>query len=436
MSEDIFKQAVMSNKIVSVWGVGYLGYTTLLILQKSGFSATIYDFDESRLQGILDKTYPNREQLNSWTKYGKVPKPDLNYLKIANEPKSLFESRVHIISFPNSGDTNYALLAKQFIQNRNKLKNSLIIFQSAGVPNDIELNFCRTLLKSNIRINVTTVFRSDWTIEELTNKTNQRIVSANNNVSLKRLEIFLELLNLSPTYIGSVKEAEVYENAKNALDYTVTAFFNQLSLSYPGIDMNNIAKNILNKFDHSNASLGVNGVDYKSEQSIDNLVAGGSGNDLLILKEANNTNISFLYYYVDLLKSKGINSITMFGLSSYNNLKDFRFSPSILLAEHLNKEGIKIYVHDDNFTEDELLKILPFSEFININIQSIKTDVVLIMSLSSSYVFLTQEDIKNMGLYKVKYIIDNTGFFKNYTYDKDVTYHHLCDGNLTGILNL
>jgi len=436
MSEDIFKQAIMNNKRVSVWGVGYLGYTTLLILQKAGFSTAIYDFDESRLQGILDKTYPNREQLNSWTKYGKVPKPNLNYLEVANEPKSLFKSRVHIISFPNSGNTNYALLAKQFIQNRNKLKDGLLIFQSAGMPNDIELNFCRVLLKSNIKINVATVFRGDWTIEELANKTNQRIVSVNNNVAFKRLNIFLELLNLNPVRIGSIKEAEVYENTKNALDYTITAFFNQLSLSYPDINMNNIAKKILNEFNHSNVSLGVNSVDYKSEQSIDNLVAGGSGNSLSILKEANSTNISFLYYYIDLLKDKGIDSITMFGLSSYNNLKDLRFSPSILLAEHLNKEGVKVYIHDDSFTEDEVLKILPFSEFININTQSIKTDVVLVMSLSSSYIFLTQGDIKKMGLYKVKYMLDNTGFFKNYTYDKNAIYHHLCDGNLIDILNL
>jgi len=435
MTEDNFKTAIMNSKKVSIWGVGYLGYTTLLTLQKFGFNATVFDFKHIRLRELSDGIYPNKEQINSWTKYGKMPEVDLGAIEIADEPELLFENNIHIISFPNTYDTNYSNLTNYFINNRGKLNESLVIFQSAGTPNDIELNYSDVLSENGAAIDIATIFRNDWTIEEYRNKSNKRVVSVNNSCALKKVNLFLELLDMQTVCLGSIKEAEVYENAKIALNYTISAFFNQLSLSYPDLNVNNISQNILSELDEKSISLGVNSVEYKTEQSVDSLFASTAYDHLSILKEANSTNISFLYYYTDLLKDKNINSVSILGLSSHSNLKDLRFSPSIILAEHLNSEGIKIYIHDDNITEDELMDVLPFSKFIDISRQPIKSEVTIIMNLCSSYKFFTQKKIEEIALNKVKYILDNTGFFKNYSYDNNSTYHHLCDGHLIDILN-
>jgi len=434
MSEDNFKKTLITSKKVSVWGVGYLGYTTLLTLQKFGFNATVFDFNQTRLREMSDGNYPNIEQLNSLTKHGKMPEVDLGYIEIADYQNLLFENNLHIISFPNTNDTDYATLTDYFINNRDKLQDSLIIFQSAGTPNDIELNFIAILTENDIKLDVATIFRADWTIEEYRNKSNRRVVSGNSSNAIKKVNLFLGLLNMQTVCLESIKEAEVYENTKIALNYTISAFFNQLSLSYPDLNVDNMSQNILSELDVKSISLGVNSVDYKTEQSIDSLLAATPNDHLSILKEANSTNISFLYYYTNLLKNKNINSVSILGLSAYSNLKDLRFSPSIILAEHLNREGIKVCINDDNITEDELTDIMSFAEFIDINRQPIKSEVVVIMNLCNSYKFFTQEKIEELGLYKVKFILDNTGFFKNYMYSDKSTYHYLCDGSLIDIL--
>ena len=430
-----FKQLILKTKNISIWGIGYLGYTTILRLQDNGFYSTVYDFNIQRLDNLLDGSYPNKEQLNSWSKSGKIPSINLKNIEIVKDNTLLFNNKIHIISFPNTGNFNYLELVNIFIENKDKLEDSLVIFQSAGVPKSIEKEFCKILEKEDISIEVSTVFRSDWTVEAFFNKDIKRRISSNNQDAVNKTDIFLELLGLDTIKLGNIEEAEVYENTKNALNYTMVAFFNQLSLAYPNININKLSKELLKDINFNNLSLGVSSVDYKSEQSIENILRGSSGDFLTILQESNNTNISFLFYYVNLLKNKNINSVTILGLSSYNNMKDLRFSPSVMLAEYLNKENIKVYVYDENFTKDELLDILPNCEFININNQIINSDAVFIMSLSNEYKFFTQDKIDETGLIKIKYLLDNTGFFKKFSYSNDTIYHQLCDENLIKVVN-
>lgn len=430
-----YKDKILETKKISIWGIGYLGYTTILRLQKSGFCSTVYDFNEPRLNDLLDDKYPRKEQLSGWSKNGKIPALNLDKLDVVKDNSLLFENRIHIISFPNNDNFNYIELAKLFVQNKAKLDNSLILFQSAGIPKSIENSFCKILEENNLNIDVSTIFRSDWTIEDFFNNDHQRAISGNNQQAIEKTQDFLELLNLKSIKLNSIEESEVYENTKNALNYTMVAFFNQLSLACPHININELSNRLLKDISLDNLSLGVSSVDYKSEQSIENIVRGSTGNFLSILEEANNTNISFLFYYVNLLKNKGINSVTILGLSSYNSMKDLRFSPSVMLAEYLNKENIKVYIDDDHFGKEEVSEILPYCEYIDVNSQVINSDVVFIMSLSKEYKFFTQNKIDEIGLSKVKYILDNTGFFKDFIYSDFTLYHQLCDGNLIKVIN-
>ncbi|NOX16287.1 MAG: hypothetical protein GXP61_09770, partial [Epsilonproteobacteria bacterium] len=175
-----FKEVLLKSKKISIWGIGYLGYTTVLRLQKNGFYAMVYDFNESRLDDLVKNDYPNKEQLNGWSKNGKVPILNFDKLEIVKDNSRLFDNHIHIISFPNHDNFNYLALAKLFIRNRDKLENSLIIFQSAGIPKTIERDFCKIFKEYNLNIEVSTVFRSDWIVEDFFNKNFKRIISGNN----------------------------------------------------------------------------------------------------------------------------------------------------------------------------------------------------------------------------------------------------------------
>lgn len=429
------KENFLQTKNVSIWGIGYLGYTSLLKLQDYGIKASVYDFNEERLDGLICGDYPSKEQINSWSKNGRVPSLNLEYVHICENTDKMFENAIHIISFPNTNDIKYDQLAKIFIENKEKIKDSLVIFQSSGYPKQIENEFYSILKQDTIEIDIATVFRSDWSIEDFYHKSNARVVSANNKKAYEKLKYFLLFLNIESVYLKELEEAEVYENSKNALYYTVLAFFNQLSLSYPHIDMNELTAKLLGEIDFSTLKLGVSSVDFKSEQSIDNLMRSSVGNFLTILNEANNTNIAYLFYYADLLKSKNISSVTIFGLSSYSSLKDIKMSPSVILAEYLNKNGIHVTVCDDSFSYEEIKEVLSYCDCIDIKKDKINSDAAVIMNINNELRFLNQYKLKNAGLFDVKFIIDNTGFLKQYEFSKETIYHQFGDENLSKVIN-
>jgi len=430
-----FKELLLQTKKVSIWGIGYLGYTTIYRLQENGFNTSLYDFNESRLDELLDNKYPDKEQKNSWSKSGELPFIDISKVEVVKDIMGLFDNQVHIISFPNTDNFDYRLLATQFIKNKNKLKDCLVIFQSAGIPKSIENDFLGLLKKENIEISTATVFRSDWTIENFLRMNTQRIVSANSKEAMLKTEVFLEQLCINIAQVSTIEEAEIFENVKTSLSYTVVAFFNQLSLAYPDVDINKLSKLVLKNIDFTNIDLGVNSVDFKSEQSIESLLKSSKGDFLTLLQEANSTNLSFLFYYINLLKSKNIDSVTILGLSSSGSMKDIRFSPSVILAEYLDKENIEVYIHDEYYSKDEILETLPFSKYLDIHTCEITTSTVIVMNMCKEYKFFTQDTVEKMKLTEVEVILDNTGFFKNFKYSVDTLYHQLCDGNLIEVTN-
>jgi len=437
MKMDKFKQKLLQTKRVSVWGIGYLGYTTVLKLQAEGFFADVYDFTTERLNGLADGSYPTKEQRNTWTKHTQIPKIDLDRASIVVDSDLLFNNNVHIVSSPllkqeNSSTLNNLL--KVLIKNKNFMKDSLIVFQSAGVPRTIEKQFIDALKIEGIVANIVSIFRSDWNIEDFLHSGKKRFIAGNSTQAVSMGIVFTEALHLNSIVLNSIVEAEVFENAKNSLEFTMTAFFNQLSLAYPDIDISTMSQKLLNQLSVEDISMGVSSIDYQSEQSIEHLLEGARLDYLGVIKEARSSNLSLLLYYADVLKNSGIGSVTIFGLSSYNSLKDLRFSPSLMLAEYLLKSGVKVSIHDSNFTKEEILQNLSKCTVIDLNDSNVTTDAVIVMSMSEEYKYYTQEYLDKIGFTSTKIIIDNTNLFKDFLYDNKTLYHKIGDGNLSKLI--
>jgi len=434
---DKFKQKLLQTKRVSVWGIGYLGYTTVLKLQTEGFSADVYDFTTERLNGLADGSYPTKEQRNTWTKHTQIPKIDLDRASIIEEINLLFNNSVHIISSPlfnqDSTDSLDKLL-KMFIEHGSQMENALIVFQAAGVPRTIENQFINVVKKEGIETNIVSIFRSDWNIEDFLHSGKNRFIAGNSERAVAMGTTFTEVLHLNPIVLNSIVEAEVFENAKNSLEYTMTAFFNQLSLAYPDIDISTMSQKLLAQMCVDDVSMGVSSIDYQSEQAIEHLLEGARLDYLGVIKEARSSNLSLLLYYADLLKNSGIRSVTIFGLSSYNSLKDLRFSPSLMLSEYLLKIGIDVSIHDSNFTKKEILKNLSKCTVLELNDSKISTDAVIVMSMSEEYKYYTQEYLDEVGFTSSKIVIDNTDLFQDFKYNSETLYHRIGDGKLSRLI--
>jgi len=433
-----FKLNLLKNKRISVWGLGYLGYTTTLKLTSAGFTVNLFQFDLDDIENkLVNGTYPSTEQKSLWSKNTEIPKINLSNVSIKKDSKDMFNSNVHIIAMPILGYKENTLndLLKIFKLNYNVNDDALILFQAAETPGWIQNKFIDVLIQNESNYSFASAFRSDWNIEEFFLDKQTRIIAGHDEKSRKKVSILFELFNIKYLELNSIKESEVYINAKKSLEFTMSAFLNQLSLAYPDININNFSEILLNNIESDAINLGFGSTDFKNANSIDHLLQGVEDESIYtIIKEAQSTNVSLLLYYADLLKRKNVKSVLIFGISSQDSLKDIRFSPSIILAEYLNTLNIKVYINDPNFDELEMKALLPFSHNFNLK-ENVSEDAVFIMKSYKEYRTLTQNNIEENSLYNTSIIIDNIGLFTDFIFSESTLYHHIGDGNFKRLMS-
>lgn len=432
------KKRLFERKAISVWGIGYLGYTTVLRLQSKGFFVTCSTFDKTIEKDIQKDDYPYEYMKQAWSLNNDIPRIDLSKTTFSDDQDSMFESAVHIIAIPafvESGKPEmYEKLVHIFAKNINKLKGALIVFQSAEKAGTVENHFIKPLKNLGAKCYFGSAFRSDWSIEEFLLGNETRMITGHDNESLLAMSEFFDILGIQFDTLDSIEEAEIYENTKNCLQYNISAFFTQLSFAYPGININKVSTKIIENMDLKAKQNGLNLLNRKNMLQMEHVLAGQTGNYLSLIKEAQAVNMTTVLLYADILKQKKVSSVTVMGLSVEGARKDIRGSAAVLLAEYLNNIGISVYVNDLYFTDCEINEILPFAKVSSMSSKADKTDSYVLMNSTPTYKYFTQTDIKNNGLFEGKIIIDSFGILKHLTFSTKTIYHEVGDGSLKVLL--
>lgn len=429
-----FKEELLKDKTVSLWGVGYLGYTMLVWLQSKGFRANINDITNTGFDSKSRKgAYPDKEQLYSWSENSDVPKLELTKIKNCSK-SSMFGSRVHMLSFPpidRNGNNRLRQLADVFVKHAENLEGALIVFNSFASPGFIDKNFINVLKEHKVKCSFASAFRSDWSVEEFLYKHNSVVLAANDTKSIEKAEILYKILDKKYKTLASIKEAEIYENAKNSFQYMTTSFINQLALAYPDTNVKKMTKYLLNdvELDESHLCIGSGG--YKTASSVQNILEGSKNpNFLSLVKEAHQMNLSTVLQYSEIMKKHGIKGVTILGLSVKGNQKNIEMSPSVILSECLNKLNIEVYIDDPSYSRSSLAKVLPSAFYIDILKGGMRGEALFVMTNHNKYKYITSNDIKALGMDKASVIIDNVGLFRNFHFPQSVVYHTIGDGKL------
>jgi len=431
---DKFKENLLRSKTVSVWGIGYLGYTKVIRLQSKGFKVNVFDYTNAEIEKKLKKNeYPGKQQIYAWTENGHIPSIDLSKLNIS-KIDSMFKSNVHILAFPTEDREGNSLLKELsdiFKKHKAELAEALVIFESAGTPGNINKNFIDILRRQNVKCHFASAFRSDWTVEEFLSQNKKRVLAANDKESLEKVKIFYDILGIGYKTLSSIKEAEIYENAKNSFQYVTSSFINQLAFAYPDTNIREMTKNLLNDVELNESHLSIGAGGYKMLSSVQNIVGGSKNpNFLSLIKVAEDTNLSMILSYGDIVKKMGCKSATLLGLSIKGNQKNVELSPSVILAEYLNKLGLKVYVDDPFYNKETLSKVLSFSKYTDIFKDGLKSDALFVMTDHNKYKYFTQDDIKALGIVNASVIIDNVPIFKGFKFSNSTVYHAIGDGKL------
>ncbi len=434
-----FKQRLISTKRISVWSLGYLGYTTLIYLQAKGFYADINDFIEpDRVHSLVAGNYPVNDFNESWSSKGNIPLLNLSKVSVTRDIKEMFHNPVHFICFPGKpevGDGNRLEdLSKHFINNKNEITEALVIFLSAETPGDIEKYFIDPVTEAGVNCHYASAFRTDWSIEELLSARKRQVIAGFDKPSLDKAKILFDIFDEAYVTLSSIKEAEIFENTRRSLQYTISTFVNQISLSYPDIDIRKMGRWMLNEniFDDIYLSIGTMG--YKSAAAIGNLLEGSRYSALLtLLQDAESANVYSILSYAEMISKYKVKNVTILGISEKGDLKDIRLSPSLILAEWLLNAGINVRIHDPYFSAEEIRKLLPNANYVDILSESSKNECVVIMTPHLAYRFFTQDMFENSGLNSAKLVIDNTGLWKNLTFSGKTIYHIPGDGKFEAL---
>lgn len=433
-----FVSNLLTTKRVSVWGGGYLGLTTVILLQSAGFSVDLFDISGNDIGGLKDGSYPATSNKEIWTISGDLPPINMAKINICNNATQMFNTNVHVVSFPFIDTTRQDIIAefrKIIMNNRENIDGTLFIFQAAEIPRTVEKKFIHKLINEGIKCSYASAFRSDWTIEEFLMNSKIQVISGYDADSLEKIKAFIHLLDMKYEILSSIEEAEIYENAQKAIGFTLSAFVNQLSLSYPAIDMRKMSRLLVKNISTQDNLISIGSLKYNITNSLDHLSAGVSAeNYLSILKEAESGNLSLLLKYGDLMKQKGVKKVSILGISSKDTVKDIRFSPPVILAEYLNKIGITVYVDDPYYDKQGIKENVPFAKYIDIHSDRIESDALFVFRDYNDYKFLTQKDIEQKGIYKIGIVIDDVGLFENFQFSEKTVYHIPGDGNLKKII--
>ena len=425
----------LRKKKVYIWGFGYLGYTAALTMQEHGFHVSVFDFDIKRFEAFENKQYPGDQQKNHWSLRSSIPELDRTRLSLCSEPEKMFEDApVHLIAMPimdkgKAKGVNLENLAENFKQHVDG--DSLVLFLSVGFPGQIQDIFCKALKTSGATTHVGTAFRRDWVWEEFKESGKPQVLSANTEKGLEKTREFFDLLKIPYSTLGSIAEAEVFENTRNAMNYTATAFINQLALAYPDIDFQKINKLLAEQVDLSTLQLSIGAGGHRMQFSVDALIAGSTMPECLsILTEAESVNFSTVLSYSDYLARKGYKSVLIMGITNRENQKDMiAISPSLTLAETMSNRGLKVYVNDPHYPDEEMRKLIPFCEPAELDSLPQDLDAVLVMSAHSQYRCLSQEKLDSIFHDNIKLIIDNPGIYSGYQFSS-AAYHQVGDGKI------
>jgi len=432
---------ILKTKRVSVWGLGYLGYTTMLKLQNSGFHITAYDLNQEQLRLFASKRHPNKGQKAVWTRIGYLPKLDYSKINVAKSPRELFKSsHLHIIVIPefhNSGaDDNIAnQLAGIFAQNLKGSKiKPLIIFQSAFVPGHIEKNFIEKLRKYKLSCPkcyyLGVLFRPDWSIESFIGQKEKMPIAGYCAESLRAMEELFEYLEMPVVKLNNLKEAEIYINSLNALQAMVSDFMRQLALGYPSVNIKELSKVLFKNITFQDCAVNIGTGGERMTYAIDNLIRGSNSQEsLTLLKEFQNINVSSVLNYAEFIIRHSYKSVAILGITYKGDQKDLVLSPSITLADYLARNSVKVSLNDPFYNKRQISKLVKGARVVQFPEGAFSHEVLILASDHKEYKYIFQSTVDKLKK-KTKLIIDNYGIWSHLKFDKGIKYHCLGDGSL------
>lgn len=432
---DIIKELKIGKRKIGVWGLGYIGYSTISFYAKNGIKAIGFDIDKVKV-AALNSGKINIPNIEYWLGFDVKPLIETGMIKATDHWEDLIsrDIAVHFICVPtekNALPYDKALVdVIKKIASYYKIKTDfppLIIIESTISADRIEKIIIPKLKNTKLKlwrdILLAVAPRRDWFVSaEKSIVTIPRIVGGINNEAAEFAVDVLKIVSNTVLKASDCIHAALVKSVENTYRQVGIALANQLSLAFPDVNIKEVLSLVGTKWniDTYHPSFGIGG--YCIPLAPHYVINGASRpKELTIIKESISAASSMPIYVANAILKSNIKKVGILGLAYKGDIKVDILSPTKDITKILKENKIAVKIHDPYYTPEEIrekcgVETFSFPEGMN------EFEIILLIADHSIYKHTPVINIVN-NIKNCRYILDNVGFWKNIRWAKSIRYH-------------
>ena len=421
------------NKAIAVWGVGYIGMTTLSSLAYAGYRCFAIDISKKVVDNIrnADDYLP---LLNEYFKASYI-EAIRNLSVEAYTPDEFLCKEISIDAhficvpterqgMPQMDDVFSTIQSICNFEKRQLDSEVLIVIESTLVPGTgKELhNYAINNLNKTIRFAVAP--RRDWFEKDHNMSDIIRIYGADSDASADIVESYLKITTPIIKKASHYEVSEIVKPVENAFRHLDIMLAQQLSLSYGNIDIREVLELAGTKWNMQTyfPSIGIGG--YCIPVSSKYILAGNNNEHLTLL----NAVVDFEKQYADsiceYLCSFNIKQIGIIGSTYKSDIAVLNGSPLTYIIEKLREKGVKVRITDPLFESKDLEAYFNVETFDLQKIEHYMFDGFIVNNWHKIFDIIINSEIISQ-IFNCKFVLDNTGKLENFAKSKNIKNYRL-----------
>jgi nucleotide sugar dehydrogenase len=429
------------KKKLGVWGLGYIGFSSIAYFAKAGVTCIGTDLRQDRVDDVNHGkvTIPNFE---FWLGFD-VKQLSQNKRMIATTNwKEMIDKdiAVHLITIPTERDGKpYHDILKDVVDKLCKYKDvqtdspPLVIVESTLTPTVADHTVIPLFEKKGMEVGKDILLgiapRRDWFTESgKTLKILPRVVGGTTKETTKLMADVLGIICDRIIEAQDHKHAAIVKSVENAYRQLDITFANQLSLAYPDMNITSVLNMVGTKWNIGtfHPSFGTGG--YCIPLAPQYVLEGAKHPEkLTLIKESLKTDFAQPEVVVDSIIKKGAKKIAVLGIAYTADLKVEVLSPGIPIARMLREKGLDVKVNDPYFSNEEIKKLtgcdsIKFPDGLS------DRDSIIIVASHMQYTSTCISDILK-NLKNARMIMDNMGAWNYIKFPDGIEYHEAGDAN-------
>lgn len=424
------EQLLSGEKAIGIWGIGYIGFSSMAYFASHGVRCIGTDVDEAKVDSLNRGELPIRN-IEYWLGFDTKPLVKSGMMSATVDWHRLISDdvAVHLVCIPTEkNDAPYNGILEDVIEKLSDYDADfldpppLVIIESTLTPNTTEKIIIPAFKKHGLKVGrdilVGVAPRRDWFISS--DKSLKNLPRVVGGTTPETTRLMGDVLGIVCDTILSAKDhrhAELVKSIENAYRHVEITLANQLSLAYPDIDMREVLALVGTKWNIGTfqPSFGTGG--YCIPLSSQYVLSGTKEVDKLsILKATVETDFLMPSMVASTVGMRNLKSVGILGLAYKGDLKVHTLSPTLRMVEELKYWGAVSKVQDPYYTSEEIKKICGVETF-GFPGGLAEFDTILIVADHREYQSATQKQILS-SLKNCKLILDNTGIWRDIDFKK------------------